>query len=271
MRFSMISLGALLLAATATPAFAQDAAPNAPAPATDAPLPPKDFTVTGAVTLVSDYRFRGLTQTDGTAAVQGTLNLNSKAGFYVGVWASTIDGDGTTPLLAGYGDAEVDLYGGYTKTFGGTTVDAGVLYYYYPSAVRGLNTDFFEPYASVAYTIGPVTPKLGVKYAWGGQDGLNFTASNDDNIYGFGELAVGIPKLPVTVTAHVGYTDGSLGLANRIASDETYWDWSLTAEAVSGPFKAGVSYVDTDVDNTGHYATRLGRGAKVLGYLSVFF
>ena len=277
MRFSTITLGALLLATTAAPAFAQDTpapvpdakdAPAAPATTSEPPL----LKVSGGLTLISDYRFRGLTQSEGGAAFQGTLNLNTKYGFYVGTWASTIDGSGRTPLLAGYGDAEVDLYAGYTKTFGnGVTVDGGLLYYYYPSAIKGLNTDFFEPYASVAYTIGPVTTKVGGNYAWGGQSGLNFTASNDDNIYVYGEASVGIPKLPVTLKGHVGYTSGSLGLANLVAADKNYLDWSVNLEVAAGPVKVGGTYVDTDVTNFGKYAQTFGRGAKVLGYVTFSF
>lgn len=276
MRISTMTLGALLLAASATPALAQTATPadvakDAPAPAPATSEPPL-LKVTGGATLISDYRFRGLTQTHSNGAIQGTININSKYGFYVGTWASTIDGSGKTPLLTGYGDAEVDLYAGYTKTFGnGVTVDGGLLYYYYPSAVKGLNTDFFEPYASVAYTIGPVTTKVGGNYAWGGQPGLDFTTSSDDNIYVYGEASVGIPKLPVTVKGHVGYTSGSLGLANLVATDKNYLDWSLNLEVAAGPVKIGTTYVDTDVSNFGKYAQKLGRGAKVLGYIAFNF
>ena len=276
MRISTMTLGALLLAASATPALAQTATPapdakDAPAAAPTASEPPL-FKVTGGATLISDYRFRGLTQTNGNAAVQGTINVNSKYGFYIGTWASTIDGSGKTPLLAGYGDAEVDLYAGYTKTFGnGVTVDGGLLYYYYPSGAKGQNTDFFEPYASVAYTIGPVTTKVGGNYAWGGQPGLDFTTSSDDNIYVYGEASVGIPKLPVTLKGHVGYTSGSLGLANLVATDKNYLDWSLNLEVAAGPVKVGGTYVDTDVTNFGNYAQRFGRGAKVLGYIAFNF
>ena len=92
MRF--ITLGALLLATTAAPAFAQSMPATTPdakdapaAPATDAE--PPLLKLSGGATLISDYRFRGLTQTHGNTAVQGTLNVNSKYGFYVGVWAST--------------------------------------------------------------------------------------------------------------------------------------------------------------------------------------
>lgn len=285
MRISTHPLRALLLAtalsATAAPAFAQDtvsSGKDTPAATDPVPEEPKAVTLTAALTGITDYRFRGLTQTDENPALQATVNLNTKYGFYVGTWASTIDGDGSTPLLAGYGDAEVDLYAGYTKTFDGVTVDGGVLYYYYPSAVKSLNTDFFEPYASASYTYGPVTGKVGAAYAWGGQKGLDFTNTSDDNIYVYGELSAGIPRLPVTLKGHVGYTDGSLGLANLVSGNKHYFDWSLTAEAVRGPFKVGISYVDTDITNRNvavvaprGYAQRFGYGATVLGYIGLAY
>ena len=259
MRLSMISLAALALAGAAAPAFAQD---------TDVPPPVK---VTGGVTLISDYRFRGLTQSDEDPAVQGTVNINHESGFYVGAFASSIDGSGDTPALTGYGDVEIDFYGGYTKTLdNGLGFDIGLLYYFYADAEDGLDTDFFEPYAAVTYAIGPVSTKLGAAYAWGGQDGLDFTDSNDDNIYGYFDAAVAVPTTPVTLKGHVGYSNGSLGLVNLDDSEE-YWDWSVTAEAVGGPLKVGVSYVDTNVTNDFHFAQTLGRGSTVLGYIGFSF
>lgn len=272
MRISMITLGALTLAAAA-PAFAQE--PTEPRPIDTAVTdPPKAFTITGSVTATTDYRFRGLTQTNEDPAVQATVNVNHESGFYVGVFASTIDGgpDGSTPALTNYGDVEIDLYGGFTKTLdSGLGIDAGLLYYFYADNRAGVNTDFFEPYASLSYTVGPVATKIGAAYAWGGQKGLNFTTSNDDNIYIYGEASVGIPNTPITLKSHLGYSDGSLGLANPTVGDQTYWDWSLGAEAVKGPFKLGVSYVDTDVTNDFGFANALGRDATVLAYVAFSF
>jgi uncharacterized protein (TIGR02001 family) len=266
MRLSMISLAALALAGAA-PAFAQD---------TDVPPAVK---VTGGVTLTSEYRFRGLTQSDEDPAVQGTININHESGFYVGAFASSIDGSGDTPLLTGYGDVEIDFYGGFTKTLdNGLGVDVGLLYYFYADANDGVNTDFFEPYAAITYTIGPVSTKLGAAYAWGGQDGLagfDPNGGNDDNIYGYFDAAVAIPTTPVTLKGHVGYSDGSLSAANpggsTPGSDGSYIDWSVTAEAVGGPLKVGVSYVDTDITNDFGFAQSLGRGSTVLGYVGFSF
>lgn len=312
MLLSRISLGALALgiaspaladplpaADPARPAAAADPAPalaepgqtEANSPAADSPTaPPKDFTITGGLTVVSDYRFRGLTQSDEKPVPQATININHSSGLYVGTWASALDGgpDGSTPALTNYGIAEVDLYGGFTKTFNGLGVDVGLLYYWYPGREDGLKTDFFEPYASINYTIGPVNAKLGGNYAWGGQKGLNFTSGSDDNFYLYGELAGSIPSTPVTLKGHLGYSNGSLGLVNPLIGDDDYWDWSVTAEAVfAGHFKVGVSYVDTDIterrgtytkgsggtfrSKTTGFANFYGRGATVLGYVGVTF
>lgn len=267
MRFSTLTL-AVCLAASAAPALAQDAAEPTPA-----------ITVTGAVTGITDYRFRGLTQTNEDPAIQGTINVNHSSGLYVGTWASSIDGgcDGSTPALTCYGGAEVDLYGGFTKTLpSGFGFDVGLLYYYYPGGSKGVNTDFFEPYASVNYTAGPANVKVGGNYAWGGQKGLNFTAGNDDSLYLYGELAVTVPSTPVTLKGHLGFSNGSLGLANPTLADDTYTDYSLTAEVAKGPIKGGISYVDTNITNrtvagVGRFANALGRDATVLGYLTFSF
>jgi uncharacterized protein (TIGR02001 family) len=251
MRFSMITLGGLMLAA-ATPAMAQDGDTD-PAPA---------VTVTGGVTLTSDYRFRGLTQSDKDVAVQGTVNINHESGFYVGTWASSIDDEVSLP---GYGGAEVDLYAGYTKTLpSGVGFDVGLLYYLYPDGADGVDTDFFEPYASVIYSVGPVTAKVGANYAWKGQSGL----ADNDSLYLRGDVTVGIPNTPVSFLGHIGHTDGQLGV---LAADRKYTDWSLGLEASYKFAKIGVQYVDTDITNDSGYADAIGADPTVLGYLTFSF
>ena len=68
-------VSALAFGLAAMPAAAQETAP------------PKDVTVTGSVALVSDYRLRGVSQTDKHAAVQGGFTVTHKSGFYVSTWA----------------------------------------------------------------------------------------------------------------------------------------------------------------------------------------
>jgi uncharacterized protein (TIGR02001 family) len=93
---NLLVLGAIA-AAAATPAFAQEAA--APASA---------VTVTGNVSLVTDYAWRNVSQSNQDMTVQGGFDVAVDGGFYAGLWASGVDfNDGDDTNL------EVDLYGGY--------------------------------------------------------------------------------------------------------------------------------------------------------------
>ena len=219
---SLIAATALTGAAlAATPAFADETAP------------PSEITVTGNVALVTDYRFRGLSQSSGDPAIQGGINVNHASGFYVGVWSSSTDFRVVGPAAQSvYGSQELDIFGGWTGAVtSGVTVDAGLLYYAYPSGHVG-KAEFFEPYASVSGTVGPVTAKVGANYAWS-QQALNFNGGKkDDSLYVYGELSGGIPNTPVTVSGHLGYADGALSPKYATGKTLTYdggFDWNVGA------------------------------------------
>jgi uncharacterized protein (TIGR02001 family) len=250
MRFSMITLGGLLLAA-ATPAMAQDEAEPAPA-----------VTVTGSVTGVTDYRFRGLTQSAEDPAFQAGVNVNHESGFYVGLWGSTID---DTTSLPGYGNVEIDAFVGYTKTFeSGFGVDGGLLYYIYPDGASGVKTDWFEPYASIMYTAGPVTAKVGANYSWGGQAGL----AGNDSLYLRGDLTVAVPGTPISLLGHVGLSDGQLAV---LSPDGNYVDYMLGVEVAKDFVKGGVQFVNTDITKVGGLKDAIGADATFLGYITLSF
>lgn len=190
--------------------------------------------ISGNVALVSDYRFRGVSFTDGDPALQGGIDLAHSSGLYVGSWASSISGG--TP----FGEVELDVYAGWSGDLAdGLTFDVGLLYYIYPTGdFPGVETDYFEPYASIGTTIGPVGATLGVAYAWE-QDSLG----GNDNFYIYSDFEVGIPETPVSLTAHLGYTDGVFATA---ASGDSF-DWGLGASyAITDSLSLGVNYVDTE-------------------------
>ncbi|HEX7710096.1 MAG TPA: TorF family putative porin [Sphingomonadaceae bacterium] len=213
----------------ATPALADDAAPADPTP---------EFTVTGNVALVTDYRFRGVSQSAGDPAIQGGLTLNHKSGLYVGAWSSSIN-FANVGADATFGNQELDLFGGWTGSLtNNLTLDAGLLYYAYPGGHVG-KAEFFEPYASLSTTVGPAKLKVGANYAWS-QDAIY----NDDNLYLYTNVDIGIPNTPVTVSGHLGYQDGPLAADFWSSPDETTWDWSIGASAtVLGHLSLGVAYV----------------------------
>src|SRR3546814_12335929 len=115
----------------------------------------------------------------------------------------------------------------------GVTADVGLLYYFYPKDGNAA-TDFFEPYASLSGSLGPVNAKVGLAYAWEGQNALG----NDDDIYVYTDLSTAVPGTPFKLKGHVGYSDGSLApLAG--AQSGNYWDWSVGAEARSEERRVG--------------------------------
>jgi uncharacterized protein (TIGR02001 family) len=212
-----------------------------------------EVTITGGATVVSDYRFRGISQSDKRFALQGTFSAAHSSGFYATVWGSSID-----DYVYNGADAELDFIVGYRRTFGGTTIDAGVLYYYYPGS-GGIDSDFFEPFVSVAHAFGPVTAKATANYA-PKQAALSIGAGKEDNLYLAGDLSVAVPESPVSLTAHLGH---SFGPSYLTIGDE-YTDWSLGAAVTWNKLTFGVAYVDTD----GDFITPSGRNASKGGVVA---
>lgn len=237
----LCALGAVLVAA---PAHAQD-------------VPQGAFTVSGSVTAVTDYRFRGVSRSGGDPAVQGNVTVDHASGLYVGAWASSISGGPTR------GDVELDLYAGYTREIlPGITADAGLTWYAYPDGHTG-KAEFLEPYASLSTTYGPARLKVGMNYAW-----AQAALGERDNLYVYGSVDVGIPTTPVTVSAKLGYQDGALAAPFVAGGDRRDGiDYSLGASAtLAGRVTLGLAYVGT----SGPAVERL-TDDQVVGTLSLSF
>ncbi len=146
----------LALLATSSAAFAQTA-PAAPE-------------VTYNVGVVSQYRYRGIGQTTGDAALQGGVDYANANGFYLGAWGSTIkwikDAAPANTTQA-KGPFELDIYGGYKFEASGLAYDVGYLRYQYvgntykDAGYVNANTD--EAYGAV--TAGPATLKYSYAFS----------------------------------------------------------------------------------------------------------
>lgn len=251
MRTSFGPLLGLALALTSTPAFAQEE--ETPA-----------VTISGGATVVTDYRFRGISQTDKNFAVQGTFTVAHKSGFYATVWGSTVD-----EYVAAGGDQEIDLIAGFKKSFGGTTVDVGVLYYYYPGAeqiIPGYNSDFIEPYIGVSHTFGPVTGKVSAAYA-PKQSALSIGAGKEDNLYVAFDLSSGIPNTGLSVSGHIGHSYGP----SFLTIGKGYTDWNVGATYTWKNLTFGVSYVDTNKALLGPISGKNISKGGVVGSIGVAF
>lgn len=216
-------LAAAIFAAFAGSAFAQTAAPAAPAAT-------PEHTLTGNITLATDYRFRGLSQTFKGPAIQGGFDYAHSSGLYVGNWNSNVS---SLQYTNGSG-IEMDLYGGYKwELVKGVNADVGLLYYYYPNAeYAGSNKKFNngEIYFGVTWEW------LSAKYNYGLTDffGLNSTtapaglANGDSKGSGYLDITANYEFMPKTFAiAHVGrqwvknygalnYTDYKLGVARDL-------------------------------------------------------
>jgi uncharacterized protein (TIGR02001 family) len=204
----------------------------APAMAQDEGL---GISVSGNAAIVTEYRFRGVDLSGGDIAIQGGIDLSHDSGIYLGTWGSSIDED-----TVGFGHTELDIYGGWSgELTDGLALDVGVLYYMYPNA--GIDdTDYIEFYTSLGFTLGPAEATVGAAYA-PKQDSLGGT----DNLYIYTDVGVGIPGTPISISGHLGYTDGFL----TFTSDGDAFDWSIGADvALTENLSVGVAYVGADGD-----------------------
>ena len=107
--------------------------------------------LSGNLTFVGDYRFRGVSQTYTQPAVQAGVEYASAIGAYGGGWGSNVSGN---QFLNG-ASLELDLYGGYRWTYGKLGIDLGLQYYWYPAARYNIdpgdNYNTMEAYLSARY------------------------------------------------------------------------------------------------------------------------
>ena len=254
-------IAASLIAATAlaaTPAFADE---------TD---PPSDVTITGTAAIVSQYRFRGLSQSNNQPAVQGSITVSHKSGFYVSVWGSSASSNNFINSPIDIGGTEIDVYGGFAKELGtsGVKVDVGVYGYIYPGSANtngGQNSNYVEVYGSLAKTLGPVTAKAGVYYAPAQKVfNLNFSSPTRNNTYVYAELSSGIPGTPLAIHGHLGHTGGGFDYYKQYidyTAGVSYTWKALTLDASL----VGTNISRSDVGNSNYRY----RPAKPVGVVSL--
>jgi hypothetical protein len=171
MKKVVLSFAAALAVSVAAPAWAADMPAKAPKAAPAAAPSPWDIAFGAAV--MNDYNFRGISQSDrgpaGFAYFEPRFNITPDVQLYGGIAATSVK-------LATDPTAEIDLYGGIRPTFGPVQFDFGGIYYWYPRetqfcGIPGVcggnpafpngnttlaNTDFWEVYGKVLWTVNPV-------------------------------------------------------------------------------------------------------------------
>ncbi len=192
----------LALLATSSAAFAQTA------PAAAAPE------VTYNIGVVSQYRYRGVAQTNGDAALQGGVDYANANGFYAGVWGSTIKWIEKTAGQNYQGGSEFDIYGGYKFEAAGIGFDVGALRYQYPNNSYQPNANTNEVYGAATYGVTTLKYSHSLSNLFGY---ANSKGSTYVDLSATFDLGTGYTLVP-----HVGHQ----AVANNAAS--SYTDYALT-------------------------------------------
>lgn len=176
--------------------------------------------------VVSDYIYRGFSQTGEDPAIQGGVDV-TYGSFYGGAWASSVDfGDDT--------DAEFDLYGGYRTEAGGFALDFGVIAYMYINPPSGSEYNFVELKAAASRAIGPATLGAAVYYS--------------PDFYGADEQATYVEANAAYAIGSRWTLSGAVGHQSLDVGDD-YVTWNAGAAfALTDNIAVDVRYHDTDVD-----------------------
>ncbi|MBU6267205.1 MAG: TorF family putative porin [Sphingomonadales bacterium] len=220
-----------------------------------APAPTPEWTITGSAAIVSQYKFRGLTQSDSKPAVQASITVSHASGFYISMWGSSGASSRTDPTtgkayVSPNEGTEIDIYGGYTHAIGssGVTFDGGLYGYIYPNVS---NYNLFEVYGSLAKSYGPVTAKVGVNWAPKQNYFTLAGTATRYSMYEYGELSYA--SGPFTLHSHLGHTGGGLNFVKE------YIDYTVGASYKWKALTFDISAVGTNISK-GDVA-RSGAGA----------
>ncbi len=247
---------ALAISALAGGAMAQ----SAPAPAPE----PEKSSITANVTVVNDYRYRGISQSNFKPAIQGGFDYAHESGFYIGNWNSSISWISDALNNPNFGNnyassapIEMDFYAGFKKELiaPGFASDLGILQYYYP--MTGLPSGFTNPnttevYAAQNFTFGPVTGFAKFSYSLSDTFGNynskgsyypDLTVNYDTGVFG------------ISVNAHVGYQyiAGKASATSSINNNDLvgYTDWKAgITKDFGGGLSGSIAYVGTNAKLT---------------------
>lgn len=187
--------------------------------------------------LVSDYRYRGLSQTRFKPALQGGADYtHSPSGLYAGAWFSTI----TWINDAGGSDRiEADLYAGKRgTTVGDISYDVGVLAFLFPSSGLRPTPNTTEIYGQLSS--GPAY----VKYSLAVTTLFGYANSKRSDYLDVGANIAA--AYGVTVNLHAGH--------QRVQHNAalSYSDWKLGLTKDVGFATAAIAVVGTNADRSAY-------------------
>ncbi|SFF98901.1 conserved hypothetical protein [Neptunomonas qingdaonensis] len=172
--------------------------------------------VSGTVGFTNDYRFRGISQTSGDAAIQGSLDVAFENGAYAGMWGSNVDwGDDA--------NIEIDYYVGFSNDISDDlSYDAFFAYYTYPG-YESADGDYAEVSFTLLYSGLNDLGDIAATFAYSN----DYFNSGDDSKYIALDYSYGVTE-NISLDLHAGhsfgaawdgygYEDYSIGLSGSLA------------------------------------------------------
>ena len=215
-----------------------------------AKAPEPDYTLSFNASVVTDYRYRGISQSRLKPAVQGGLDFAHKKGFYLGAWGSTIKW--IKDYGATDGNVAIDLYGGFKGDLvKDVAYDVGVLRYEYVRNTLGAvsnsaNANTTELYGALTYGVVTAKYSQSLSNLFGN---INSKNSQYLDLSATFDLGSGM-----TLTPHVGrqlvnnnpnyhYTDYSITLAKDLGNGLSASAMLVDTNAKSSSYTWGGKYV----------------------------
>ncbi len=192
------------------------------------------------LTVTTDYFYRGLSQSDGAAAVQIGVDYLHRSGFFVGAWASNVD-YAAESLRARPRRLELDYYLGFNRQPGDLSWTLTLARYRYPDI--SVSYDYSEISGNVEF----------------GKH-LMFRMSYTDSLLAVGQSALNAEfggMLAVPWDMELGATLG------RFESDDLqdggYTHWNIGLSKLVGRFGLDLRYYDTRFDAKTHLGSPADR------------
>ncbi len=210
-------------------------------------------TFTATIAGVTDYSYRGISQTQRQPAIQPsfgyetpTLSANLPISAYVGAWGSNVNFPNTGA------NPEIDLLGGFrAKALDDKlTVDLGYIRYNYIGSDSTAQLGFNEFGLVAGYDFGVVAFSGAVRYS------PNFFANSGIAWYKWGQAVVPLPfiKINDNISFKVFGTLGNQYVERNVnygIPNDNYWDWQIGLTATVYGFDLTVAYTDTNIDQAG--------------------
>ena len=209
--------------------------------------------VSGNVSLTTDYRFRGISQTDTQLAVQGGFDVGFENGIYIGTWGSNVDFANSL---------ELDYYVGYAGDLSeSVSFDVGYIYYDYPGTddtARTLSGSAEDDYAEIYASVSVADFTLGVAYS------DDYYLETGEFYYVYGDYSFALPH-DVSLDLHYGYNDFEFSSTDSNAKDaeqaflsngeDSYSDYSIGVSKTFAGVDFSLTWVDTDLSKSECFGT----------------